>query len=808
MPKNKKTKKNPTLLKRAGGTKAIPQTTQQVLPYIEAFDNGVMHVEPGVFSETFEYEDISFRTKSDDEQQAIYEAYMRFLNTLNPKEDVYFTFVNGLTDSQLRIEQVAPIMKGDEFDVFRKEMSDVIRDKMTNSRNNIETKKYITIKTEADSVDAAMARFNNMTIETDFKRMTGTTLHKQNLAERLEVLNNIMNAKEKNYWFEHDKTGHVSVNFDALAKQGLTTKDLIAPDFLSFKMSDFQIGERYGQAMCLSSVANWMNTNFLAELVSTNFESVITMHIEPIPQEDAVKLVHNQSVNINAEIIEKQKSNVRNGFSPEFLPADTKRAKEQIDQLQEDLANRDQKLFYMSIVLIHLADDKEELKKQRDIIKNTASKFMSQISPLIWQQKRGFSSALPMGIDQCYAKRLFTTESMGVFMPFDEMSQFDIGGIYYGVNPVNKSVIIYDRLKGQNYNGLVLGTPGSGKSFSAKREMTSVIMNKNADVCIVDPDGEYTPLAETFHGTVVKIAPGNGVHINPLDLDVDTTYDKDLNPISMKTDFVYGILETMLGSGMKLTPTQKAIVDRCIHQIYNPYLEYLQSLPPDANGRKRTIDRDHCPTLQSLFECLLSQGLPEAQHLALVMEPYTTGTFDTFAYRTNVDLDSKLIVYDISNIGSNLMEIALKVCMNDVWNRIIENRKKDKWTWFYVDEFHLLLNNPSTADYLKSIWKRARKFRGVPTGITQNMEEMLASPSARAIINNTSFVYMLNQSAMDRNILQDILSLSDTDMEFVTNVECGQGLLFTIKQAIPFNDNFPTDTKLYKVMTTKATEEH
>ena len=808
MPKEKKAKKNTAALKRAGGTRTIPKTAQQVLPYIEAFDNGMMHVDTGVFSEMFEFDDISFKTKSDDEQQAIYEAYMRFLNSLNAKEDVFFTFVNGLTDSQLRMEQIAPVMKGDEFDVYRKEMADMIREKMTTSRNNIETRKFITVRTEADSVDKAMARFASMTIENDFKRMTGTPLRPLSLAERLEVLNGIMNAKEKNYWFEHDKRGKVSVDFDALAKQGLTTKDLIAPEAFSFGMSDFQIGERYGQAMYLSSVANWMNTNFLAELISMNFESVITMHIEPLPQEEAVKLVHNQSVNITSEVIEKQKNNVRNGFSPEFISSDLKRAKEQIDQLQEDLANRDQKLFYMSIVLFHLADNKEELKKQRDVIRNTASKFMCQVSPLVWQQKRGFTTALPMGLDQCYAKRLFTTESMGVFMPFDEMNQFDIGGIYYGVNRINKSLILYDRLKGQNYNGLVLGSTGSGKSFSSKREMTSVIMNKNADVCIVDPDGEYTPLATIYNGSVIKIAPGNGVHINPLDLDVDTTFDKDLNPISMKTDFIYGLLETMLGTGMKLTPTQKAIVDRCIHQIYNPYLEYLQSLPPEPNGKRRTIDRDHCPTLQSLFECLLSQGLPEAQHLALVMEPYTTGTFDTFAYRTNVDLDSKLIVYDIKNIGSNLMEIALKVCMNDVWNRIVENRKKEKWTWFYVDEFHLLLNNPSTAEYLKTIWKRARKFQGVPTGITQNMEEMLASPAARAIINNTSFVYMLNQSAMDRNMLQDILNLSDNDMEFVTNVECGQGLIFNGKQAIPFEDKFPTKTKLYQVMSTKASDDN
>lgn len=795
------------LLKRNGGIRPIPKTTQQVVPYIEAYENGVFQVAPGIFSKTFEFKDISFKTKSEEEQQEIYDNYMRFLNTLQEKEDVFFSFVNRIEDATLKMEKIIPIMKGDQYDVYRKEMSDMIKQKMVTMRNSIETRRYITVIVEEDSVDKAMARLETISVSQEFRKVTKDSIRPLNLAERLEVLNDVMNgAGNKNYWFEHDKEGNTTVDFARMGKQGLTTKDLIAPESLKFNAVDFEIGERYGQAMYLANVANWMNSNFLAELCSTNFEGIVTMHIEALPQSQAVKLVHNQSVNITAEVMEKQKNALRNGYSPDFISADLKRAKEQIDQLQEDLMNRDQKLFYMSLCLMHFAEDKDTLKEHKEIIKNIGAKYMCNIQPLSWQQQRGFASALPVGVERCYVKKLFTTESLGVFVPFDEMNQFDAGGNYYGVNAINKSLIVYNRCKGQNYNGLVLGSSGSGKSFSSKREMVSVILNTNADINIIDPDGEYTPLADAFGGTVIRIAPGNNVYLNPFDLDIDNSHDSDMNPITMKTDFVCGMLETMIGNGASLSPVQKSIVDRCIQQIYKPYFEHLQTMPVGPDGKRRTIDKDHCPTMQTLYQTLLSQPQAEATALALVMETYTTGTFNTFAKRTNVDTNKRLLVYDIKNIGTNLKELALKVCMNDIWNKIVENRREGKWTWFYIDEFHLLLSNNSTAEFLKSIWKRARKWQGVPTGITQNVEDLLQSQASRAIINNSSFVYMLNQSAMDRGALADLLKLSANDVEYITNVDKGHGLIYTGKTAIPFVDDFPKDTELYKIMSTKAAD--
>lgn len=801
--------KNPFSKKKTKGNnriRKIPKTAQDSVPYIEVYDNGVFQVEPGVFTKSFHFKDISFKTKSEEEQNRIYDRYMKFLNSFTPKEDVFFSVVCSPDSGEEKAASIIAPQKGDDLDVFRKEMSKMIMDKMTSSNNNIKVKKYITVRTEAPSVDKAMERIQEVsdTLCAEFKKFTKTSLEEITLAERLELLDNIMNGNQQNFWFEHDASGKTSIDFGKMARQGLTTKDIICPEVLKFNGNNFQIGERFGQAMYLDGIANWLNSNFFSEVSEMAFEGVVTLHIQSIPQEEAIKMIHNQSVNIAGEILQKQKNDAKNGFGEGYISTDLKNAQEQIENLQEDLLNRDQKMFYISMNILHFANSPEEIKSQSGILKNIGSKYMCTIKPMLMQQERGFTSALPIGLDKTYMKRLMTTESLGVFIPFDEINQFDKGGFYYGVNTINKSLIVYNRKKGQNYNGLILGSSGSGKSFSAKREMVSVILNTNDDIYIIDPDGEYSPIAEAFGGSIIKIAPGNGVYINPFDLDIDTSHDADSNPITMKADFVAGMLETMLGGNAKLSPIQKSIVGRCIQQIYRPYIEHLSELPPDANGRKRTIDREHCPTMQNLFDALLSQKDPEAQQLALVMETYTTGMFDTFAHRTNVDLDNRIVVYDIKDIGSNMMELALKVCMNDVWTKMMENRRKDKWTWFYIDEFHLLLANASTSEFLKTVWKRARKWQGVPTGITQNVEDLLASTEARAIINNSSFVYMMNQSAMDRNMLGELLNLTEVDKEAITNAEVGCGLIYTGRQSIPFIDRFPQDTKLFRIMTTKA----
>ncbi len=772
----------------------LPKTVQDSLPWINCFENGVFQISEGVFSKTFEFDDISFKTKSDEEQLTIYDAYQKFLNVIRPKEDVYFTIINYKNGDDNRLASVLPVEIGDDLDPYRRELAQIITEKASEAKNNIETRKFITVRVEADSVDEAMSEIRSASdnLSAAFAKCTKSSLRDLDLAERLEVLNIIYKGmKDKHFCFEHDKEGNTSINYTEMRKHDLTTKDLVAPQYMKFTGSSFEIDERVGQTLYLEHFANYINSNFLSDLSELNFETVITMHINPIPEDVATNMLKNKSRNVEAEISES-----------DHVSRDLRTAFEEIEDLINDVANRDQKLFYTNILITHFADDADMLKKQTKTIKNVGAKTMCSFSPLLMQQERGFVSSLPIGQDRTFTKQLLTTESLGTIVPFDEVNQFDKGGFYYGVNQVNRTLIIYNRLKGQNFNGLILGSSGSGKSFSAKREMVSAFLMTRSNIYIIDPDEDYVPLAHSLGGEVIKIAPGNGVHINPFDLDIDTQGDEEANPLSMKTDFIYGLLETMIGGNAQLNAQQKSIVDRCVRKIYMPYIQRLQELPPGPDGKRITIDREHCPTMQNLFDALLSEPQQEAQELALIMETYATGALDTFAYKTNVDVDNRLIVYDIKSTGSTLRELALKICTNDIWNNMMENKRHGIWTWFYIDEFHLLLANNSTAAFIQTIWKRCRKWLGVPTGITQDVGDLLKSPFAQGILNNSSFIYMLDQARMNCDILQELLHLTDADVEFITHAEKGHGLLFTGKQTIPFSDKFPKNTKLFDLMST------
>lgn len=794
--------------KKKAAKKPIPKTSQQSLRYVECYENGIMQLEPGVFSMMYSFNDYSFKTKSEEEQLEIFEGYCKFLNALTPDEDIFITIANVPGDKKVSFETVIPQRKGDKYDIYRDELGAMIREKMETLRNNIVTRKFITVTIKEDDVDRVTKRFKEIHGEIDgaFKKITKENIKPVSLESRLELLALLYKGENTGLYFQHDMNGNVMVDWDYIRKQGLTTKDIVCPEGFKAKPTTIQLAEdRFAQSLYLDKFASWLNTNFFNDMCEANMESVITLHLEPIPQETSIKMIHNQSINITAEVMEKQKQLLKSGYDPSMIPMELSNAKDDIDDLQNDLQNRDQKCFFTNLVVSVFAENEEEVKKSGKMMKNIAAKHMCSLQPCLWMQERGLNASLPYGTDDLYKKKLLTTEALGVLIPFDEANTTDKGGFYYGVNAINKSLIVYNRLNGLNYNGLILGVSGSGKSFSAKREMISAILQTNADVYIIDPDREYTPLADAFDGQIVKIAPGSTNYINPFDLDMDNSYDKDLNPMAMKMDFICGMIETMTGGFSKISPSQRSIIDRCVRQIYSPYLENLAALP-HKDGKPITIDKASCPTMQNLFDALLSQPQPEAQNLALTMETYAIGMFDTFSHRTNVDLSKRVVVYDIKEIGTNLRELALKVCLNDIWNKMMENRRHNKWTFFYIDEFHLLLANASTSEFLKSIWKRARKWQGVPTGITQNVEDLLISSDARAIINNSSFIYMLNQSSMDRASLQELLFLSDSDLEYITNVDRGHGLIKTSKSIIPFVDNFPTNTELYQLMTTTPDE--
>ena len=791
--------------KKKKTSKKVVHTVQDTLDWeCVLADTGIFQIGPKRFSKSFSFDDISFRTKDEEEQLSIYEAYTSFLNICQPEEDIFFTFVNEQEDPDKKLAPILPIEKGDVFDEYRKELSTIITENMKKSRNSISTKRYLTFIVSADSVDKAVQRIETLSgeISHNFEKITKMPLKELNTAERLEIISKLLND-EPNFWFTHDEKGKTHLDLEYLKKKGLTPKDIVAPDYMKFYSNRFEINDKVGQSLYLSGVANWLNANFISSLIEVSFPSVFTLHISPIEQAAAIKKVSDQAVNVSAEIEAKMDDRAAKGKDPNLINADLRKRQETIEQLQDDINNRDQKLFYANFVGAHFAKDMDALNVQQKEIKQSAEKMMCKMTVAFSEQERALMTALPLGQDRLLNKEvMYTTESLGIMMPFDEINKFDEHGLYYGVNTINKSLIVYDRWKATNYNALFLGMSGTGKSFSAKREIFQVFLNSDADIYIVDPDGEYSPLAGALNGTVINISPGNGIYINPLDLDIDTSADPGINPVSMKIDFVCGLLETMIGYNASLTPTQKSIVNRCLTNIYRPYLTHLQELPPDANGRRPTIDRAYCPTLVNLFDELFSQEQPEAQELAVIMEQYTTGVYDVFAHKTNVDVDNRLTIYNIKNIGSNLKELGLKVCLSEIFNSMQRNSRSKKKTYAYFDEAHLLLKTQSSADYLTQIWKRCRKFLGAPAAITQDVEEFLNAPGARAIINNSSFIYLLGQAPINRGILQNLMGLSESDISYISTDVPGRGLIYTANQTIPFVDDFPKG-KIFDAITTK-----
>lgn len=800
----KKTKQVPKTYNNNAGKQT---TTQKSIPYLEGYKDGMIQSEPGVFSMTWEFPDVSFKTLSNDEQDLFFDRFQTFLNSIDESEHVTFNIVNTLDDIDIRFATVSLKERGDKNDQYRKEMNKVIRDKMQDSRGSIITKKYVTYTIEAPTVDLAVSRFKDIQIKVikEFRAFIKQEPRLLNLAEKVELLGVIYGTDDSVY-FVHDEKGHTSLDFENMNKMGLTVKDVIAPSVMSFKNSYAQIGDQYAQSYYLHGLANFLHTDFIGNIADINCKMSMAIDIWPVNQEDAVNVVHNKSVLIDNEIATQQKKAVKNGYSPELVGQDLLNIKDQIVQLQQDMTSRDQRIFYMQMNLTHFAENMDDLKRSGDEIKSTAKKNLCTFRNDGGLQERGFNACLPLGVNHLFSKRLLTSESMAAFMPFTETSTFDENGIYYGINSINKSIIILDRLKGMNFNGLVFGVSGSGKSFASKREMINVILNTDDDIFIIDPDGEYLPLAQAFGGSEIEIAPGNGVYLNPFDLDIDKGDDAENNPVVLQGDFISGIVETMQNRGqsrINMSATESSVLGRCINLTYDGYLDHLAQLPPEPDGSRRTIDRDAAPTLQDLFATLLEQPEYEGRQLALAIESYVSGNYDTFAHRTNVDITNRFTVFNIMNIGNNLRELGLKVCLNMIWNKAVENKKKGKRTWVYIDEFHLLLNSPTSAEFIAAMWKRARKFGCFLTGITQNPGDVLKSVSSAAIMSNTNFVEMLNQSAMDAEALGKLLRLNPNELQFITNVDPGRGLIRFGKSSIPFKDEFPEDTELFKIMSTK-----
>lgn len=788
--------------------KKLPKTVQQSIPYELIYDNGVIETEPGVFTKAYRLDEVNFATAPDEEQLAIYDFFGDFLNTFPDNVRFQILIQNRTVDKKGFLQEIKfESRDGDGLNQYRQAMNRLLVESVARGKANLYQEKYCIVSIEDNDVAHAMQTLE--TIDTDvsraLRRITDVKTKPMTLEERLRCLHSIYN-QDGDFPFENvtDKKGNPRFDLSAYYKMGLSSKEAIAPGGMSFKANHFTIGNTFGRALYLERVGGRLSTDFLADLADLPYTMLISTQYQPIPQGKALKMVRDRVVALNAQIADAQKKAGQEGYSTAILSPELYRSQEQANELLEDLASRDQHLFYVTMTITVFGNSISTLDDAVRRINAIAGRYNAPIRPLFYQQEFGFDNCLPLCINQLFTQRLFTTEAASVLLPYTSQELKQKNGIYYGLNEITKTPILYSRLTGQNYNGLIFGAPGSGKSFFAKCEMLSVkLRDPKNRIYIIDPEDEYGPLVKALGGETINLSAGSQRYLNPLDMDLD--YGGDDNPLAMKSDYIISMIEIMFNGMHRITPAEKSIVDRCVQRLYRDYLIHLNQ--KRETHPEITCDKDAMPTLKNLYNELTRQPETEAKTIADAIEIYANGSMQLFAHRSTVNASADVVSYNIKNLGTGMKELGLFVCLNEIWNQMIANRRQDLWTWVYIDEFYLLLRSESSTNYLMEVWKRARKWNGIPTGVMQNAEDLLENTRSRNIINLTSFAVMGNLSRYDREILGEMFQLSDNQLEYVTNAESGCGLIYTGKTVLPFNNVMKHDSPIYKLISTSGTKD-
>lgn len=773
------------VIKKAQKNDGTPRTAQQSIPFDRMFPDGICRVGLDYYTKTIQFQDINYQLAQQEDKTEIFEEWCSFLNFFDSSINFQLSFNNMATDVSDFEKSIAITHKNDGFDDVRDEYSEVLLHQMEAGNNGLTKTKYLTFGIHAGSMKTAKPRLIH--IETDilnnFKRL-GVRAKTLNGSERLELMH-------RQFHMGDDAKFHFDWKY--LAGSGLSVKDFIAPSSFAFPTGRyFQMGNVYGCMSFLSIDASDISDRLLADFLSMESSQIVTMHIKSVDQNEAIKTIKHTITELDRSKIEEQKKAVRAGYDMDIIPSDLATYGKDAKALLKELQSQNERMFLLTFLVMNTGRTKQELENNVFQAVSIAQKHNCNLVRLDYQQEQGLMSTLPLADNLIEIQRGMTTSSTAIFVPFTTQELFQNGkeALYYGLNALSNNMIMVDRKKLKNPNALILGTPGSGKSFSAKREIANAFLVTDDDIIISDPESEYSPLVARFGGQVIKISPTSDQYINPMDINMN--YSDDDNPIALKADFILSLCELIVGNKDGLRPVEKTVIDRCIRQIYQKYFEN-----PGA---------ENMPILGDLYQALLSQDEPEAKHVATALEIYVSGSLNVFNHRTNVELTNRLVCYDIKDLGKQLKKIGMLVVQDQVWGRVTENRSQGRSTRYYMDEMHLLLREDQTAAYTVEIWKRFRKWGGIPTGITQNVKDLLASKEVENIFENSDFIYMLNQAVGDRQILARQLNISPHQLSYVTHSGEGEGLLFYGNVILPFVDRFPANTELYRIMTTRLSE--
>ena len=782
--------------------KKIPFTAQETLPYKEIYRDGICQTEDKFFSKTIQFFDINYQLAKNDDKTTIFENYCEFLNYFDSSVRFQITFLNQQVNFDEYSKTIDIPPKGDAFDDIRKEYADMLKMQLAKGNNGLVKTKYITFGIKAESLRAAKSRLERIEtgILNNFK-VLGAAARPLNGLERLKILHDTMNMDTKEPFKFH---------YGMVAKTGLGTKDFIAPTGFDFRNdSYFRMGQTFGCVSYLQITSPELTDKMLADFLDMEENLIVNIHVQPVDPKAAIKSLKNILSNIQKMKIEEQKKAVRSGYDMDIIPTDISTYGEEAENLLNELQSRNEKMFKVTFLLMNTADSKRKLDNIAYQTAGIAQKYNCNIRRLQYLQEQGMVASLPLGMNQTGVHRLLTTTSTAIFVPFTTQELFMDGeALYYGLNALSNNMIMVDRKKLKNPNGLILGTPGSGKSFAAKREILNVFLITDDDIIVCDPEGEYFPLVNALNGQVVKISAKSTDYINPMDVNLDVIYHpekyringdtEDVDTIiADKSEFIASFCELIMKKpqGAELDGDEVSIIDHCIKDIYEEFL-YNDPVP------------EKMPVLEDFLNRLndYADQNDAARRIANCLQLYVTGSQNVFNHRTNVDMNNRVVCFDIKDLGTTLRKAGMLIVQNMVWTRVSTNRALKKATRYYVDEFHLLLKQLQTANYSVEIWKRFRKWGGIPTGLTQNVSDFLGSLAVENIVGNSDFIYMLNQHSGDQKILAEKLNISQHQLSFVNNSNAGEGLIFYGNVIIPFSDKYPTDTKTYAIMSTKPEE--
>lgn len=763
----------------------VPRTAQQSIPFQRMFEDGTCRVRSGYYTRTIQFQDINYQLAQQEDKTAIFEEWCSFLNFFDSSIRFELSFMDLSTDTESFERSICIPFQRDGFDDVRAEYSQMLRQQLAKGNNGLTKTKFLTFGIHGDSMRQVKPRLEHIQNDllNNFHRL-GVLAQPLNGAQRLKLMHDM---------FHMDGPSRFCFDWKDLAPSGLTVKDAIAPTAFAFKTSrTFQMGGIFGAVSFLSITASDLSDQLLKDLLDMDSSQIVTMHIQSVDQNKAIKTVKRTITELDRSKIEEQKKAIRAGYDMDILPSDLATYGRDAKALLKELQSQNERMFLVTFLVLNTGRTEQELENNVFQASSIAQKHNCSLCRLDYQQEQGLMSSLPLADNQIEIQRGLTTSSTAIFIPFTTQELYQSGkeSLYYGLNALSNNLIMVDRKKLKNPNGLILGTPGSGKSFSAKREITNAFLVTEDDIIICDPEAEYAPLVQRLKGQVIKISPNSTQFINPM--DINSNYSEEENPLALKADFILSLCELVVGGKEGLLPVEKTVIDRCVHLIYRRYF---------ADPRPENM-----PLLEDLYEALLQQEEKEAHHVATALEIYVKGSLNLFNHRTNVDVNNRIVCYDIKELGKQMKKIGMLVVQDQVWGRVTANRSAGRSTRYYVDEFHLLLKEEQTAAYSVEIWKRFRKWGGIPTGLTQNVKDLLSSREVENIFENSDFVYMLNQAAGDRQILAKQLNISPHQLSYVTHSGEGEGLLFFGNVILPFVDRFPQELELYRIMTTKLGE--